>query len=281
VKGSLPWPTENPRAREEWDFRPRLLPKNEVWWCHRYEIGRICQTQPWRDDIQKFRRECGGNTYDAFWQKARKCFRTLKSVEWPSIFYTLWPQWPLKPYLSVNPKDRRTRINDWCRDEKPEALEQISFRNLFVNDRAFLSKHRIDLMLGRTKHLDKLEIENVGDTIQEAMSEIVALRIPGYTTDPELVEMFKEWLKQRGKEKGKEPTERLGAAAPTKIKRADLCAIGFWRLVRSGMSRQQAIIYTEKVSGRHLLANHASAWTRAMKRAEGLLRYRIGKEFMC
>jgi hypothetical protein len=212
VKGSsLPWPTENPRAREEWDFRPGLLPENEVWWCHRYEISRICQTQPWRDDIEKFRRESGGSTYDAFWQKAKDCFRTLKTEEWPAIFYTLWPEWPLKPYLRVNPKDRRTRINDWCRDEKPEVLQQISFRELFKADRTYRLRRQIDSMLGRTNPLDKLEIEKVGDTIPWDMGEIVPFWIPGYASDRELVEMFKEWLKQRRKEPAKAPPGDLGA----------------------------------------------------------------------
>lgn len=280
MKGSsLPWPTENPRARAEWDFRPGLLPENEVGWCHEYELARIRQTQPWRDDIKKFRRESGGSTYDAFWLKAKECFRTLKHVEWPSIFYTLWPEWPVKPYLSVNLKDRKTRINDWCRDEKPEVLEQISFQKLFGNDRAYLSRCRIDLMFGGMKALDILEMEKVGDTIPDSMSEIVAFRIPGYATNPELIDMFKEWLKQRREKPGKAPPEDLGAGALVKRLRADLCAIGFWRLVRSGLSRQRAITYSQDESGRKLFADFPSAWTRAMKRAEKLIRWSIGKEF--
>lgn len=272
---SLPWPTENPRARAEWDFRPGLLPENEVGWCHEYELARIRQTQPWRSDIEKLRRESGGSTYDSFWSKAKECLRTLKRTQWPSIFYTLWPEWPLKPYLSVNPKDRKTRINDWCRDEKPDVLEQIGFQELFGKDRQTLLAAR----LGIIELPAKLEMEEVGDTIPGPMDEVVAFRIPGYASDRELVDMFKEWLKQRPKKPGKAPPEYLGAAAPVKLMRADLCAIGFWRLVRSGMSRKQAILYTQSISKKALFSDHPGAWTRAMQRAKELLQWSIGKGF--
>jgi hypothetical protein len=276
---SLPWPTENPRARAEWDFRPTFLPENEVWWCHCYEIARICQTQGWRDDIEEFRRDSGGNTYDAFWLKAEKCFQTLKRVEWPSIFYTLWPEWPVKPYLSVNAKDRKTRINDWCRGEKPEVLEQVSLRDLLRDHSDRFTRLRVQLsLIGRRELPERTEVKEVGDTIPEGMSEIIAFRIPGYTTDRELVEMFKEWLKLR-KTKPGEKTEHLGAGAPVKLMRADLCAIGFWRLVRSGLRRQHSINLTCEVSGRNLFSANPSSWTRAMKRAKKLIGYSIGKEF--
>jgi len=315
-EGPLPWPTANPRAREEWEFRPASLPGDEVWWCHQYEMRRICQGESWREDTKRFRRESGGENYEAYWRKAEECFSALKLEEWPAIFYTLWPEWPNSPYLSVKPEERERRIKDWCWDI-PEVLETVDLYELLRKFKATITEpslnlkpeslsvetinkwfaelpvdsqsignqpdHEqtpIDTITKPSPNLDSFEsLSNLGPPIKgfefarmlsDPTGVIVAIRIPYNITTEKFMALVRDWFKRRQVSQG-EPIELRGAATPTKILRADLCAIGFWRLVRSGLTPQQAILHTQNVSGKPLIADHPSAWTRALKRAMQLL----------
>jgi hypothetical protein len=244
-KHALPWPTENPRAREEWDFRPKLLPKEEIDWCFQYEMDRVRLKPHWVAFIQKFRQDSGDGSYSALFRKAEECRRNRTPDEWPRVFHALWPEWPNRPYLSVERSTRLRRLQDWARFPSNKALKTIDLKDLLKADQHALGSS--------AAFYDYVEV-------------------PLYLTEKEALKAFRGYLLQRKK---RNPTTEFtrGAAAPNRRLRADLCAIGLWRLVESGLTRQQAIIYSGKISGRTLFSLNPSAWTRALNRAKKIVRF--------
>ena len=277
-KNAMPWPTENPQAREEWDYRLPLLQDTEVLACHQYELARIRQTDAWRADTQKFRAASDGSSYADFQRHAEHCRAKFDQEEWPILFYALWPEWPNRPYLSVPEAERKSLMAAWNGKFEPEMLRMVPLTEI-------LGKHEYNLARawsGRGKfRLPPLNQEPppLGATTFMYSQEVVAFSIPSGVTVAEFMAQAGQWYRQHQKERGDTPSETRGAAAPVKQLRADLCAIGFWRLCRSGMARDQAAEHTQEISGKPLIALDPSAWTRSTKRAEKLLRYRIGKAF--
>lgn len=104
-------PTRLPR--EEWDFSSAILPNDEVLACRLYESGRTNQSSSWVEAIEDWRRTCPKQSFDGYLALARQC--EASKEEWPWLFYTLWPEWPLAPYLRVpaDVRKRRLRLADW------------------------------------------------------------------------------------------------------------------------------------------------------------------------
>lgn len=279
VKPVMPWPTENPRAREEYYFRPVLLPDHEIHWCCEYELGRIRQTQIWRENIQAFRNISGGDRYEVLRKEADRYRLELKPEQWPVIFYELWPEWPNKPYLSVSAEERKKRIAEWERDFEPEVLEQVNLGEL-ISDYVYESKRldslKTDLPLPKLFHHKPPEL---GETISDSYGETVAFKIYPHLTLSSFKKQAEIWFRQYHQNRGTSLPEQRGASAAAKKLRADLCAIGFWRLVRSGLSREEAANFQLNETDQPLLANDPAAWSRALKRAEKLLRFPLGKNF--
>lgn len=276
----IPWPTYDPCAREEWDFKPGFLPNAEVWWCHEYELGRIRQTNAWRQSIEGFRKASPvtQDKYDGYYQNAKSYLTGQKSEDWPELFYTLWPEWPNQPYLVVPAAERHKRINDWCRWNKPPILEQVSLKGLYFD-------HEYERMRQEAKvsgivlpPLNRPPSE-IGDTISDSSGETIAFKFPRHLSEEEEVEMFRAARRKHRQANGIVAPERRGAGGHAKQLRADLIAIGFWRLVRSGKTPREACIFTALHSNSMLVADHKTAWDRALKRAERLLRFHLGKRF--
>jgi hypothetical protein len=279
AKRVMPWPTNDPRAREEYYFRSSLLPDSEVGWCHAYELGRIRQTAAWRADIQAFRRNSGGTTYQDFLKEALRLKRESSHENWPRLFYALWPEWPSKPYLSVSISERKKRVEDWMRDVEPECLEQIDLGSLisgYVHESQWGQSLKTENPLPR---LSNHELPKLGEMIAESAGDLAGFRINPHLTVSQFMEQAGVWYVQYHQKRGTKPPETRGASAPAKKLRADLIAVGFWRLVRSGLSRAEAAVFQQNKTDKPLLADEPASWSRAMKRAEKLLRYLLGKRF--
>jgi hypothetical protein len=273
---SIPWPTDKPRAREEWDFRTPFLPEGEVEHCWEYEMARIGQSKAWQEMFRKFRAESGGSDYEAFRQESeRRRSGEVEGIFVPN-FYSTWPEFPRKPYLSIPAGERKKRIGHWFNRFGPDELIQIPLKAIF---------HRHMVELRRLQALEKGEI--VPRTIHGDLPDfgvttsapghpdtlqIVAFAVSSLLTETEFVEQARHWHRRWHRERGTEPSSRAGASAAIKRMRADLCALGLWRLIQTGLSRQRAILHTQNVSGKPLFSLDPSSWARAMKRAELLIR---------
>ncbi len=278
AKSVMPWPTRNPRAREEYYFRSSLLPDFEVGWCHQYELSRLRQSEAWCRHIQDFRMISNGGKYEALQKEAERC-ELANPEDWPGIFYALWPEWPGQPYLSVNPREREKRIKNWVRHFEPDVLEQVHVGNL-ISDYVYESQWRESL---KTKNplprLAHRELPKPGETIFDGYRDTVAFRLDPYLSLSEFTDQAAIWFRQYHQKRGTTRPERRGAGAPAKLMRTDLIAIGFWRLVRSGLSREEAANFQLNEADKPLLANDPAAWSRALKRAKKLLLFRLGKNF--
>lgn len=274
-RNRVPSNPEKPR-REEWDFRLGLLPGPEVVWCREYESGRIQQSQAWRDGIAEFRQESGGSTSEIFMEHAKRCERERGALHWAKLFYTVWPEWPTRPFLSVSAAERKKRIRSWvaCFESEPRTLEVFDVGGLVrrAEYKHFCEKAEMEPPFETP--FDREAI--VGKTITfrgSKSEEIVAFHLRyKWETTRELVDRFAAWTTKRKKELGIRDGETRGAASFIKQMRADLCALGAWRLIHGGMSRVQAANYTQAVSGRPLLSHHSSDWTRALARARRAFR---------
>jgi hypothetical protein len=169
----LPWPTTNARAREEWDFRLAMLPKDEVPICHEYELARIRQTDLWRASIFEFRNKTGGENFDAYLKYVEEHKLAVKPLEWPSLFYTLWPEWPDHPYLTIPAKERNRRIRAWF-TEKVSPLPTMSFQELFSRHLYALACYKVGLPV-------EIDLPEIGDTIERGYLRVIPFGISLYS----------------------------------------------------------------------------------------------------
>lgn len=240
-----------------------MLPKSEVSICHEYELGRIRQTDSWRKSIVEFRRTTGGATFDAYLKYVESHKLREKPLEWPGIFYTLWPEWPGHPFLTIPAEERNRRVRAWF-TEKPSPLPTMSFRHVFA-------RHLYALTCYKAGWPVESDLPEIGDTIEYGYETVIPFCISLFSSDEELHEAFQRSLDDLRKKNGAPNPETRGAASGIKQMRGELCAIGFWRLLCSGMERKQAIAYTGRISGRRLISDYPSAWTRALEKAQKVL----------
>jgi len=161
------WPTKDPRARTEWDFRAawknrndrkypsEFLSPEEVWFCHRYEFHRTLQREvtdtlewrmeKWSPELTKWvtprlryeeaveQWKTGHRrTFDALmehWKRPRAQGGEADPIvmEW---FYQVWPQWPEQPYLSINRKEREDQFKKTWPNQKPRVLPALPLDKL-------------------------------------------------------------------------------------------------------------------------------------------------------
>jgi hypothetical protein len=278
--------------REEWDFRARpekakkrgdwtvgkqfdFLPDDEVGLCWLYEF-----TRKGRDvDLQLKWRASADNPRDFdsllahYWHtdpNGKEGHAPV--VDW---FYTIWPDWPEKSFLSVKRTEREDRYKKIWGGNPKRQLRLVSLRDIY--------RFGVALKAGENPKLPVVEasssrIEVEPDTLilrsiipkdEDAPKEIAAFVIDYNLGDKILARRFQNWLAQRRKEKGYVRQEHRGNSG-TKLNRAELCALGAWRLLDSGLSIKEAQDYTEKVSGKALFADPGD-WSKAKKTAREAL----------
>ncbi len=265
----LPWPTANPRAQAEWDYSADALSEQEVQTCHEYEFGRMIMLPLWSGIVNRFRQGCPQQSYNAYKTAYAKLVTnddaTRQTMGVRDRFYSLWPEWPERPYLSVPINERRARLRDWLRFNGPETLIPVSFKEILAPYLAEIARLKAKIN-GQELPPVNYDFKPIGDTLIDLYHEIVPFRIDVYCTETEFMDMARNWYKKHCENRGVEMVQRRGAAAETKIKRADLRALGFWRLERSGMLPTQIVYYTQNIAGEPIVSDHKSDWSRTRAR---------------
>ena len=269
-------PTETRRAksespdfpRAEWDFYPPprgLLPNDEVLACHTYEVARL--DARWAAEVRLWRAQSSQQSFAAFLNLRDKCLRNQQTV--PHEFYVYWPEWPLKPYLKVLEPDRRARWREWTGRtfEQPSPLPSVSIQHLFAHQDAFCSGAKPDWVAHSGYR--EANIDPMAGTIRLPLkSEIAAFKIHFFKPDDVLTGEFKQWLQARRLQNGIPNPETRGEKGLTQRLRKELLTLGVWRLKAiAKLTNDQAIEYTERVSGRPLFAK-PSTWSENLGRAK-------------
>src|SRR6266702_2526265 len=96
------WPTRNPRARSEWDFRAAwkgrderkfpfdFLPPEEARYCHWYEFDRTLSRTV--ENILEWRKESPAQSLGGLLDYYKHTHGGDEIVS--NWFYQIWPQWP-------------------------------------------------------------------------------------------------------------------------------------------------------------------------------------------
>lgn len=305
----MPWPTEAPRAREEWEFRAlgntgwydsktfgpfEFLPEGEVAKCSLYERARhdadadftlnlreSCpQWKAWRqyqanpnasDPAQLTKL-----TQDAFDALLRRYYETHRAknaefslplrddipLDW---FYLVWPEWPLKPFLSVAPAERRRRYRICWGTNKPRSMPVIDLQDIYraVNDlkAGKVPEHgnACRKLWGRGRdpiiNADIWVSEPTAADPNGPVLELIPLLVDHSLSIKILTRLFANLLRQRRQEKGYKERGTTNLRLITKRLRSDLQKLGAARLLHSGMTARQATNMTKKITGMPLYAN--------------------------
>jgi hypothetical protein len=116
----------------------------------------------------------------------------------------------------------------------------------------------------------------LGGTIQSIEREwqwYVALEIDWRRSDENMLQAFAAWLKESRPKHIKATTKAtVGAGSRRRQIRADLKALGAFRLLREYGACHRAYNATYDAVGDKFLRSHDSAWSRAKRRAEHVMR---------
>ena len=134
--------------REEWDFRSRpknaekkgdwtcgiqfdFLPDDEVWNCWRYEFTRksseVDYCLKWRASADK--PKDFSSLLAHYWcADPNRKEGTAPIADW---FYSIWPEWPRQPFLSVRRNERERRYKQCWGDQPKRQLHQVHLRNSY------------------------------------------------------------------------------------------------------------------------------------------------------
>lgn len=255
------------REQTEKFERFNFLPDDQVLACHTYELARHDARHA--DEIRAWRGK-PEQSFDellSLWEK-----RITEMRQPPHEFYVYWPDWPVTPFLKVPEDERRKRWKKWAGrtfDARP-ALPSVSFRYLFAHHESLDANPKPKWLSGEFRHAQidpKGGVITFGGEGPLSKIEYAAFKIHYWKSDAVLADEFESWLKARRAENGIPNPKTGGEKSPVSRHRKELLTLGVWRLKTLGrMTSEQAIAYTEEVSGRPLFAT-ASTWSENFRRA--------------
>lgn len=278
--------------RREWDFRARpakgkdwangrsydFLEDDEVLKCWLYECTR---RHSYDCELAVERRNQAQNprNFDSLLSHYYKTDPNGKTGVAPLLdhYYTVWPEWPEQPFLSIGRAKRELRYKEMWGGNPKRVLQMIHLRDIH---RFILEvKEGGKSQLPGIPELSKREVDLEPDSIvvkparhrvhDKLPTEVIAFAIDYNLTDMHLIALFRGWLAKRREEKGFRRRKFVGGSQ-IKTLRAQLNAIGAQRLLATGDTVEQALAYTEKISGRALYADK-SQWSKAKLTAENAL----------
>ena len=183
-------------------------------------------------------------------------------------FYTIWPEWPEKPYLSVRLNERLSRFRKTWPKQPKRQLRLVPLREIYRCVGAV--KAGKPPMLPIASHINRLEMREDVWVIPKGSGretpppiEIVAFELDFGLPDELLTARLRNWLVQRRKDMGYQRPDRR----PTRVDRGDLIALGAMRLMDFGLSIKKAMDYSSQRSGKALFED-VGDWSRARKRAK-------------
>jgi hypothetical protein len=281
-------------AAAEWDFSKPPLDDDEVYHCFKYEMGREKETEPWRDEIKEFRLKASGRKnvsqdkfFELFYDYAINFEEKYEGGKWnwPRFLYSLWPEWPENPFLSVSPKERLYRTKKWeslmqLRITEPlevfpinkliESYDDIrrlikfkeSETKLLATFGKYALKHHRSIF---NEEFGKDKISKIAPIFHERGTDLVTFNIVLWENDNDLISRFRRWLSVRRSELKLFPQQ-------SPEYRMQLKALGCWRLARAGFTANNAIAYTaDQSSSKQPIYQTHQTFSKARKYAEQTL----------
>ena len=270
--------------RKEWDFRAKpekaakggdwsvghpfdFLPDDEVWRCWHYEFTRDGPEVPYV--LAKRAGIPAPADFDAHLAHYWRTDPNGKEGCAPeaTCSHYLWPEWPTRPFLSVPLAERQRRYHGCWKDNPKRQLPLIPLSDLFRLEAALINGDEqppsTDWLRGRGVKMEPSTwvLRRHSDRAKVPPSEVVALELDYKLPNGVLVKRFANWLHQHRKQQGYTRQDQRGRSE-TKELRAALHSLGAIRLQDAGLSINQAIEHTEKVSGLSLYADPGD-WSKA------------------
>ncbi|MGE3312094.1 MAG: hypothetical protein AB7O66_19180 [Limisphaerales bacterium] len=266
------WTIKMAKDPNNWDFS--VLPADQLVACLIYELSRHSEST--RSLVTSGRAAFGLNTFD----EHSKFYETrLMDAAKHSLQYTFaWhPEWPLAPYLSIPPGERRRRLHYRLREASNNRLQHFEARfNLAgglmykIKDGTLLPYLDIKSGYFRFKDVppDLAHQWMVPDPESNVMLVVpYDLRLP----ITNLLDRIRELAIRVQARFGIAPEPATGAGSEPRTARARLKALGAWRLL-AFMNWEQASVLTATASlqDKPLFATQ-SKWIAAKKRGEALV----------
>ena len=246
-------------VREDWNFSTCC--DDEVQDCFDYEFAR--ESQEAISYIERGRAPARGETFEdlfrLFWEDRPQYVGENTPPTLHARLFSACPEWPDKPYLSINRQERKRRLT---------VMGGTSTAHTINSDLSNLSG------LGMVNGYYEL-----GGTIQSIEHEwqwYAGFEIDWRLSNEEMIKSFKDWLIDNRPLHIKPIKDgKVGAGSPQRQMRSDLKALGAFRLLRKHGTWLKAYNASFDDAKKELLAHSPSAWTRAKQRAASL----IGRPF--
>ena len=243
----MKWNTRN-LSRHDWDFSE--VQDEELEECATYEFLR--EVDSFREKVLEVREKEGIPDF----KEAHSFFGTDTSLPpyfFPSALF-FREDWPDKPYQSLPREERKEMLGPVETNIDPAWSMAKIFGLLQTAD---LEDDSVELC-------DTLCFPNHNPT-----RVIAAFEIDWRSSNAEIMQGIRAWLNTH-RPGDVEIGETRGAGGRTRKSRANLGALGIWRILKAhGGNRTQA--YTSKRFNLSQQFASPSAWTRAKKRAEELI----------
>ena len=236
-----PFPKVNPH---DWDFSE--VPDDQVELCHEYEYGR--HSEQVKAAVAKFRRQHGNVAIE-------ECLdindpgTVLGEEQLPPVV-CVRPSFPKDPFQSINANERQ-RIADMLRtDGDRYLLVEGSFRKL-------LSIYP--------------NLQNEYGSFRDGETTYVVMSVDWRMNPTEILRRFEEWLTKRRPKEVRKRDRTRGAGAPVRKSRAELKALGAWRLLQKMDSGDAFEVTKDWLKKNGLFSNEPAAWSRPRATAARIL----------
>jgi hypothetical protein len=234
--------------QNEWYFEE--CPTDEIEYCWTYEYAR--ESQILRKLIMKWRRGAKGDQFEDY----RVLARRLHVGPYGVCAYPFFPCWPNKPYLSIDRKIRKARLERLRMPWDPiDEMYTIEAQNWSEE-----STLRILERIAKSSPL----------SFRRGSMQYVVFNIDWDLHDGQLATMFDRWLKQNRPADAK-AREMRGRGHPARKGRANLKYLSAYRLCKQ-MSKDDAIVFLEERGGKLKPYKNYQDWNLAISRAEAIIR---------
>ncbi len=237
--------------RNEWYFEE--CPADEIDYCWTYEYAR--ESELLRRVIAKWRRGAKGNMVEDY----RALSEEIHAEPYGCV-YPFFPCWPNKPYLSIDPKIRKTWLGLLG---MPPELEDLIDEPPYEIQARYWSKESTAKMLKRFVMSRSLSFRN--ESLQ-----FVVFNVDWNLHNKELETRFGRWLKEN-RPAGIKAREMRGRGTSEREGRANLKYLSVYRLGKQ-MPRDDAMAFLAEEGGKLKPYKTYQSWDSAVDKASAIIR---------